>query len=238
VCDESSAIKAFDGQRRAIVTEFMRKMRYRLLCTATAAPNDYIELGTSSEALGYLGHMDMLGRFFTNKEKTATRRAATGDSPRRASGSSGDSRATPRTVLAVGRRRGPRDATAIRPRIQRRRVRASRARAPSAHRGGQRSARWRPVRHAGARHSRGTRGVAPHRQRAMRDGRRASRRTPTAGVAWCHLNAEGDRLTKLIDGAVEVKGSDDADERGGATGLLARRDSRPRDQAERSARGD
>ena len=64
VCDESSAIKSFDGVRRAIVTDFMRKMRYRLLATATAAPNDYIELGTSSEALGYLGYQDMLSRFF------------------------------------------------------------------------------------------------------------------------------------------------------------------------------
>jgi hypothetical protein len=43
-------------------------MKYRLLCTATAAPNDYVELGTSSEALGELGYMDMLGMFFTNKE--------------------------------------------------------------------------------------------------------------------------------------------------------------------------
>jgi hypothetical protein len=46
----------------------MRKLEYRLLCTATAAPNDYFELGTSSEALGYLGHMDMLGRFFKNDQ--------------------------------------------------------------------------------------------------------------------------------------------------------------------------
>ena len=71
VLDESSAIKAFDGKRRALVTEFMRTMEYRLLCTATAAPNDYIELGTSSEALGYLGHIDMLNRFFTNKQKNS-----------------------------------------------------------------------------------------------------------------------------------------------------------------------
>lgn len=71
VCDESSAIKAFDGQRRAIVTEFLRTHRYRLLCTATAAPNDYTELGTSSEALGYLGYMDMLGRFFVNDQRSA-----------------------------------------------------------------------------------------------------------------------------------------------------------------------
>lgn len=68
VCDESSILKNFDGARRAIVTEFLRTLRYRLLCTATAAPNDYIELGTSSEALGELGHMDMLGRFFKNDQ--------------------------------------------------------------------------------------------------------------------------------------------------------------------------
>lgn len=66
VCDESSILKNFDGTRRTEITAFMRKMRYRLLATATAAPNDFTELGTSSEALGYLGHMDMLNRFFKN----------------------------------------------------------------------------------------------------------------------------------------------------------------------------
>ena len=65
VCDESSILKAFDGERRTQITTFMRKVPYRLLQTATAAPNDYIELGTSSEALGYLGYMDMIGKFFT-----------------------------------------------------------------------------------------------------------------------------------------------------------------------------
>lgn len=71
VCDESSAIKAFDGKRRAEVTEFLRTVPYRLLCTATAAPNDYIELGTASEALGEMGQMDMLGRFFKNDNNTS-----------------------------------------------------------------------------------------------------------------------------------------------------------------------
>ena len=70
VCDESSILKNFDGKTKQAVTDFMRKRPYRLLCTATAAPNDYIELGTSSEALGDLGMIDMLGRFFTNKQKT------------------------------------------------------------------------------------------------------------------------------------------------------------------------
>jgi hypothetical protein len=67
VCDESSILKSFDGVRKTEITEFMRMIPYRLLGTATAAPNDYTELGTSSEALGYLGHMDMLSRFFTNR---------------------------------------------------------------------------------------------------------------------------------------------------------------------------
>ena len=71
VCDESSILKSFDGVRRQEITDFMRKHKYRLLGTATAAPNDYTELGTSSEALGYLGYMDMLGRFFTNKKRTS-----------------------------------------------------------------------------------------------------------------------------------------------------------------------
>lgn len=74
VCDESSAIKSFDGTRRAEVTEFMRLVPYRLLATATAAPNDYPELGTSSEALGALGYVDMLTRFFVNDNRSVSSR--------------------------------------------------------------------------------------------------------------------------------------------------------------------
>jgi hypothetical protein len=65
-CDESSILKNFDGEMKSQITQFMKKLPYRSLYTATAAPNDYIELGTSSEALGELGYMDMLGRFFKN----------------------------------------------------------------------------------------------------------------------------------------------------------------------------
>ena len=74
VADESSILKSFDGSTRAIVTEYMKRVPYRLLATATAAPNDYTELGTSSEALGYLGHMDMLGRFFVNDQGNSSHR--------------------------------------------------------------------------------------------------------------------------------------------------------------------
>ena len=70
VCDESGILKNYDGATRKIVTGFARKLPYRLLCTATPSPNDYIELGTSSEALGELGFMDMLTRFFKNQSNT------------------------------------------------------------------------------------------------------------------------------------------------------------------------
>ena len=68
ILDESSILKNFDGAIKREVTEFMRKTTYRFLSTATPSPNDYVELGTSSETLGYMGYVDMLTRFFkTNK---------------------------------------------------------------------------------------------------------------------------------------------------------------------------
>lgn len=69
VCDESSILKNFDAKTKVAVTEFMRTVPFRLCDTATAAPNDYHELGTTSEALGHLGYRDMLTRFFKEEQK-------------------------------------------------------------------------------------------------------------------------------------------------------------------------
>jgi hypothetical protein len=68
ILDESSILKNFDGKIKQEVTTFVKKIPYRFLSTATPSPNDFIELGTSSEALGYLPYMDMLQRFFANNE--------------------------------------------------------------------------------------------------------------------------------------------------------------------------
>jgi hypothetical protein len=68
ILDESSILKNFDGAIKTQVTAFLRKVKYRYLFTATPSPNDFIELGTSSEALGYLGYMEMLKMFFSNNE--------------------------------------------------------------------------------------------------------------------------------------------------------------------------
>lgn len=66
VCDESAVIKHSDSKTRKLVTAFLSKVKYRLLASATPAPNDYMELGTSSEALGVMQREQMLGMFFTN----------------------------------------------------------------------------------------------------------------------------------------------------------------------------
>jgi hypothetical protein len=63
-CDESSILKNYAGKTTDAIIEFSRRIPYRQLDTATAAPNDYIELGTSSEALGVMRRPEMLGMFF------------------------------------------------------------------------------------------------------------------------------------------------------------------------------
>jgi superfamily II DNA or RNA helicase len=73
ILDESSILKNFEGAIKSQVTTFLKKVKYRFLFTATPSPNDYIELGTSSEALGYLGYTDMLQKFFKNNNNNTVK---------------------------------------------------------------------------------------------------------------------------------------------------------------------
>src|SRR5699024_10955645 len=68
--DESSILKNFNGKIKNNVTSFVKKVKFRQLFTATPSPNDFTELGTSSEVLGYLGYMDMLGKYFKNNQNS------------------------------------------------------------------------------------------------------------------------------------------------------------------------
>jgi hypothetical protein len=74
--DESSILKNFDGKIKNQITKFIKKIPYRFLSSATPSPNDYIELGTSSEALGYLGYTDMLTKYFKNNNNSIDLRHA------------------------------------------------------------------------------------------------------------------------------------------------------------------
>lgn len=68
--DESSILKNFNGKTRDSILAFIKKVEYRYLSTATPSPNDFIELGNSSEALGHMGYMDMLSRFFKSNQNS------------------------------------------------------------------------------------------------------------------------------------------------------------------------
>lgn len=68
--DESSILKNYAGSTKDAIIAFIKRVRYRFLSTATPSPNDFIELGNSSEALGYMGYMDMLGKFFKSNQNS------------------------------------------------------------------------------------------------------------------------------------------------------------------------
>lgn len=70
VGDDLGILKGFDNTSRRQVTDFMLAIPYRLIATATPAPNDYMELGTLSEAVGNMSRNQMLGMFFTNDGET------------------------------------------------------------------------------------------------------------------------------------------------------------------------
>lgn len=209
VCDESSAIKAFDGTRRAQVTEFMRRVQYRLLGTATAAPNDYIELGTSSEALGELGYMDMLSRFFINDNRSVSSRGRTtsgGAIEWRLKGHAGGPFWQWVSTWARAMRRpsdyGYSDGGHHLPELWVRETRVD------AHRPADGTLFDVPAY-----------GLSEEREETRRtlvercEAAAAALVGADTAVAWCHLNDESALLAKLIPGAVEVSGSDSPDQK-------------------------
>lgn len=198
VCDESSILKSFEGKTRQEITGFMRKIQYGLLCTATAAPNDYMELGTSSEALGELKYREMLAQYFTHDGGETSKWRLKGHAGEHVfwrwictwaralrmpsdMGCSNEGYELPELktiehIVSASKRRGDYlfDMPAITLQDQR-----------------------------------------EERRRTINERCELAARlvadTKKPAIAWCHLNDEGHLLEKLIPGAVEVEGSD-ADE--------------------------
>jgi hypothetical protein len=202
VCDESSILKSVDGAIKSQVTDFMRKLPYRLLCTATAAPNDYIELGTSSEALGDLGFMDMLNRFFKKSEQTMSRREEFRSGLYRFRGHSEKDFwrwicSWARAVRKPSDIGFPDDAYRL-PELQAvEHIITARTSnpdflfdMPAVGLAEQRSERRRTI------------------NERCELAASLINATNKPAVAWCHLNEEGHMLEKLIPGAVEVEGND------------------------------
>lgn len=202
VCDESSILKGFDGVTRAKVTDFMRKRPYRLLCTATAAPNDHIELGTSSEALGELGATDMINRFFKKSERVFARSGELRSGLYKFRGHA--EQHFWRWVCSWARAvrkpsdMGFEDGSFVLPKLQ-----------VNSHMVSPKTVR------DGYLFNLPAVGLAEQRSDLRRSiGERCEMAASLANahdrpvIAWCNLNEEGDRLEKLIRGSVQVSGSD------------------------------
>ena len=66
ILDESSILKNFTGSTRNLIIESFAKTPFKLACTATPAPNDYMELGNHSEFLDVMPRSEMLSMFFVH----------------------------------------------------------------------------------------------------------------------------------------------------------------------------
>jgi superfamily II DNA or RNA helicase len=64
VLDESSMLKSFTSATRNDIIESFNNTPFRLACTATPAPNDFMELGNHSEFLDAMTRTEMLSMFF------------------------------------------------------------------------------------------------------------------------------------------------------------------------------
>lgn len=66
VLDESSILKSHTGKTRTELINRCQSVPYRLSCTATPSPNDFDELGNQCEFLGVMTRTEMLATYFMN----------------------------------------------------------------------------------------------------------------------------------------------------------------------------
>ncbi|PWA08639.1 helicase [Pueribacillus theae] len=66
VLDESSILKSFTGKVRTMIIDSFKNTPFKLACTATPAPNDFMELGNHSEFLNVMSRTEMLSMFFVH----------------------------------------------------------------------------------------------------------------------------------------------------------------------------
>jgi len=66
VLDESSILKSYTGKYRNLLINNFKNTPYKLACTATPSPNDYMELGNHSEFIGTMTRTEMLSMFFVH----------------------------------------------------------------------------------------------------------------------------------------------------------------------------
>jgi len=73
ILDESSILKSFAGQTRNRLMQAFGGHQFKLAATATPSPNDHMELGNHAEFLGVMRQQEMLSQWFINDTSTASK---------------------------------------------------------------------------------------------------------------------------------------------------------------------
>jgi uncharacterized protein with HEPN domain len=182
--------------------ELCRDIPYRLCCTATPAPNDYVELGNHAEFLGVLTAKEMLATWFVHDgSMKATNVANKGKKPTAEWRLKGHAEqefwqwlSTWSVMLRHPRELGYEEAGYDLPALHKRQITVDSEF---------------PVAHTLSERLKARRASLPDRVQAAADIVNVS--LGKSWLVWCHLNDESSSLVDLIPGAVEVRGGDKAE---------------------------
>ena len=190
VLDESSILKHYNSKTRTQIIESCRGVKYKLSCTATPAPNDFMELGNQSEFLGVMNRTEMLATFFVHDGGETSKWRLKGHAEKDFWAWLAGWAVVLTTPADLGY-----DATGydLPP------LNIQYVEVPSD----------RPVASTLTERRDARRESLPDRCRAAAD--LIQREPDEQWLIWCDLNDEADELTRIIDGAVEVRGSDKAE---------------------------
>lgn len=201
ILDEASILKSTDGHYRTMLIRECAQVPYRLVATATPAPNDWMELGSYAEFLGVMSYTDMLAMFFTHDGGETQRWRLKGHAESDFWRWMASWSVMMRNPSDLG---FSNDGYDLPPLIQHQHtVRVDYA--PSITTG-----TLFPM----IAQTMGER-IAARRDTVESRVAKAAAITPTdePAVWWCNLNSESDALAKAIPGAVEVRGSDKEDDK-------------------------
>lgn len=193
ILDESSILKSFTGKYRNLLIDMFKNTPYKLSCTATPSPNDYMELGNHAEFTGVMTRTEMLATFFVHDGGDTSKWRLKGH----AEDKFWEWIATWAVVLEKPSDLGYSDEGFILPKLNIHEIVVNSPKDPLC--------------------------LVPKVAQTLQERRQArkdsmeSRIESVAEIAnasneqfviWCDLNAESELLKKSINGAVEVKGSD------------------------------
>lgn len=198
VLDESSCLKAYEGATRKAITEFASAIPYRLSATATPAPNDLIELTNQAEFLGVMTGKEIIALFFTQDGNTTHHWRLKGHAH------APFWRWLASWSVAIRRPSdlGDDDAGFVLPPLNVHPVVVKSRPLPGM---------LFPTEAGGLAESRAARRESLDERVAACAALANATRDPF--LVWCDLNAESEALARAIPDAVEVRGSDSADEK-------------------------